>query len=109
VLLLSLADALAARGPRMTIEGWRGHAAYIAHVLARRDEDETIARPRRLLTGEDVMAALGIGPGPEVGRLLALLEEAQAAGEVAGRERAIELVRRLHATQPSLAAAGGHR
>jgi len=95
VLLLSLADALAARGPRMTVEGWSGHVAYIAHVLARRSQDEAIVRPPRLLTGDDLMAALGLQPGPEVGRLLSALEEAQAAGEVSSREGAIELARRL--------------
>jgi len=116
VLLLSLADALAARGPRMPIERWRGHVAYIAHVLARRREDETIARPERLLSGEDVMTALGIGPGPEVGRLLAALEEAHASGDIATREDALSFVRRLHdeANGPSRAArvpagAGGLR
>ena len=95
VLLLSLADALAARGPGMTIEGWRSHVAYIAHVLARRNEDESIARPPRLVTGDDLMAALGIGPGPEVGRLLHAIEEALGAGDIATREEAIELARRL--------------
>lgn len=96
VLLLSLADALAARGPRMTLEGWRGHVAYIAYVLARRQEDEAIARAPRLLTGEEVMAELAIGPGPEIGRLLSALEEARAAGEVTTREDAVAYVGRLH-------------
>lgn len=96
VLLLALADALAARGPSMPIDAWRGYAAYVAHVLARRREDETIARPPRLLSGEDIMAALGIGPGPEVGRLLAALEEARASGEVASREDALSFVRGQH-------------
>ena len=96
VLLLSLADALAARGPDMPIERWRGHVTYVAHVLARRREDETIARPERLLTGEDVMAALEISPGPEIGRLLAALEEAHASGEVVTREDALAFVQHLH-------------
>ncbi|MEX0785518.1 MAG: HD domain-containing protein [Dehalococcoidia bacterium] len=98
ILLLTLADAYSAGGPRIDIGRWRGHVAYIAHVLSRRDEDETIARPPRLLTGEDVMAELGIGPGPEVGRLLAEVEEAHAGGEVAGRAAALAFVRRRHAS-----------
>ncbi|MEX2159020.1 MAG: HD domain-containing protein [Dehalococcoidia bacterium] len=101
VLVLSLADALAARGPNMTLESWRGHVAYVAHVLARRDEDASIAQPPRIVTGEDIMAALGVAPGPEVGRLLAAIEEAQGAGEVTSREAAIELARRLHEGPPS--------
>jgi tRNA nucleotidyltransferase/poly(A) polymerase len=110
ILLLSLADHLAARGPRVRIDGWRRHVAYIAHVLGRRHEEEDIVRPPRLLTGDDLMAALSIGPGPEVGRLLAALEEAQASGEIAGREDALAFVRRLHGDakrEPAMAGAGG--
>ena len=109
ILLLSLADHLAARGPGLAIDGWRHHVAYIAHVLTRRDEEETIVRPRRLLTGGDLMSTLGIGPGPEVGRLLAELEEALAGGEVATRDDALAFVRRLHgqADQSVLVSAGG--
>lgn len=109
ILLLSLADALAARGPSMELERWRGHVSYIAHVLARRHEEETIARPARLLTGDGIMSALGIGPGPEVGRLLDALEEAQGAGEVSTREQAIEFVRRRHEAPPALLLARASR
>jgi poly(A) polymerase len=96
VLLLSLADALAARGPRMPIEDLRGYVSYIGHVLVRRQMDETIARPPRLLTGEEIMTALSISPGPEVGRLLSALEEAQGSGEVTDREGALDFVRGFH-------------
>ncbi len=112
ILLLSLADALAARGPGMRIERWRGHVAYIAHVLARREEEQEIVRPPRLLSGDDIMAALAIGPGPEVGRLLAAIEEAQASGEVATREQALAFARRVAGdgrSEPVLTGAGGCR
>ncbi|HWQ29143.1 MAG TPA: hypothetical protein VNN12_08980, partial [Dehalococcoidia bacterium] len=65
--------------------------------LRARFEDERLARPPRLVSGHDVMAALGIGPGPEVGRLLRAVEEARDAGEVTTREEALALVRRLAA------------
>jgi poly(A) polymerase len=94
VLLLSLADARAARGPRMTLEAWRQSVAYIAYLLSRRHEDETVVRPVRLIRGEDVMRELGIPAGPEVGRMLASVEEAQAAGEVSNRADALEYLRR---------------
>ncbi len=97
LLLLSLADHLAARGPRASEAGWRAHIGYLAWVLRARFEDERLARPPRLVTGHDVMAALGIGPGPEVGRLLRAVEEARDAGEVTTREEALALVRRLAA------------
>jgi hypothetical protein len=43
-----------------------------------------------LLRGDE----LGLPPGPEVGRLLARIEEERAAGTISTREDAIELVRR---------------
>jgi len=43
-----------------------------------------------LLRGDE----LGLPPGPEVGRLLDLVEEERAAGEISTREEALELVRR---------------
>ena len=93
-LLLSLADVLAARGPRLDLDGWGGYVAYIAHVLARRNEEEAVARPARLLTGDDVMAALSLSPGPAVGRLLAALEEAHACGDVRTRADALRFIQR---------------
>ncbi len=51
-----------------------------------------------LLRGSDV----DLPPGPEVGRLLELVEEERAAGTIATREEALELVRReLEATRPT--------
>ena len=95
-LLLSLADALAARGPRMPLDAWRGHVAYVGHILVCRHMDEGIARPVRLLTGDEIMAELGLGPGPEVGRLLSALEDAQGSGELSTRDEALAFVRRFH-------------
>jgi hypothetical protein len=48
-----------------------------------------------LLRGDE----LGLPPGPEIGRLLALIEEERAAGTIASREEALELVRRERSGQ----------
>jgi hypothetical protein len=45
-----------------------------------------------LLRGDDLLE-LGMPPGPELGRLLELVAEERAAGTVATREEALELVR----------------
>ena len=95
VLILSLADHLAARGPRMRVTSWRNHVAYVNYVMARRHLEESLSEPIRLLTGHDVMETLGMRPGPEIGRLLRAVEEAQGAGEVHTREEAMGLVHRL--------------
>jgi tRNA nucleotidyltransferase/poly(A) polymerase len=49
--------------------------------------------PVRLLSGLELMQLLDIPPGPEIGRLIRILEEAQAAGEIHSRDEAIEFVR----------------
>jgi hypothetical protein len=48
--------------------------------------------PEPLLRGEEILA-LGVAPGPEVGRLLELVAEERAAGAIATREEALALVR----------------
>ena len=101
VLILSLADAAAARGPRLQPERWRGHVAYIAYVLENGlAQRNVVTRQPRLVTGSDLIEALGLEPGPEIGRMLAAIEEAVAAGEVTSKQEAIELARGL--TSPSL-------
>ncbi len=90
---LLAADTLATVG-REDIQQWERCVA-ICHRLLSLLTAPQVASPPRLLSGHDVMEALGIGPGPMVGRVLAAAHEAQAAGEVASREEALELVRRL--------------
>ena len=100
VALLSLADHLATYDGPGPGDSW---AALLAVVGALLDTyftsyQETVA-PTRLLNGLEVMELLGMAPGRELGRLLAELEEAQAAGEVTTREAAVEFVRRAVASE----------
>jgi hypothetical protein len=48
-----------------------------------------VVNPEPLLNGYDVMQALQLTPGPEIGRILHLIEEAQASGEIDSREEAL--------------------
>lgn len=101
VLFLSLADALAARGPDMTPAAFARQAAYMNSLLVRSSEDAGIMHAPRLLTGHDIMSALSLPAGPTIGRLLAALEEAQGAGEVVDREGALSFVRAQAAEDPA--------
>ena len=59
--------------------------------LARAIEQARAEEPEQpLLRGDE----LGLPPGPEIGRVLALIEEERAAGTIGTREEALELVRR---------------
>jgi len=93
VTVLSVADRLATRG-RKSDEAITKHVALARRMIAEalRFERE---RPAPLVRGDDLAAELGIGPGPEVGRLLDELAEAQFAGEVSTRDEALRFVRTL--------------
>jgi putative nucleotidyltransferase with HDIG domain len=94
VLMLSLADAAALTGAS-PLAVWAGAGGEVARALmAGVEADIVAAAAPPLLRGGDVMAAFGLGPGPEVGRLLARAREAQALGLVTTREEAIEHLRR---------------
>lgn len=92
LLLLALADGASARGPALTKDEWRRQVAYMNALLVRSVEEEGIVSPPRLLTGNDIMSELGLAQGPIIGRLLAALEEAQAAGEITDTESALRFV-----------------
>jgi putative nucleotidyltransferase with HDIG domain len=94
VTLLTCADRLATRGRN-------AEAAIAAHLdLARGLMTEALewrsaGPPRPPLRGDELAAELGIEPGPELGRLLAAVEESTYVGEVSTREEAVEFARRL--------------
>lgn len=94
-LFLSLADHLATVGPRRSMDGFRDHVRLVAYIIHKRVDDDRVVAPERLVRGDDLIAAFGIEPGPEVGRLLSAIEEAQAAGEVTTKQDALALARAM--------------
>jgi hypothetical protein len=63
----------------------------LAAALAWREQGP----PRPLLRGDELARALAIPAGPQLGRLLGELAEAQYAGEIESPEQAIEYARGL--------------
>jgi hypothetical protein len=91
---------------RRATEPWALEAAAFAgggDELARAIEEARRRDPEEpLLRGDE----LGLEPGPEIGRLLGLVEEERAVGTISTREEALALVRR-EARQASGAERGG--
>lgn len=96
VVLLALADHLAIWGPNLQPQRWARRRAA-AHALLEYffHRSRGAVAPPPLVNGRDLMMELGLPEGPEVGRLLETIREAQAAGEVTTREEALALARRL--------------
>jgi len=94
ILLLALADYLASRGPLASMEEWERHCQVINYILAEHDKQQTKILPVKLIDGHDLIDIFGLTPGPLVGELLAIVNEAHASGELSTREEALVLVRR---------------
>jgi poly(A) polymerase len=90
-IYLALADYLGAKGPEVVADRWANHARMLGNLLQAGREKAPAKGTQRLLTGHDLMQRLALPPGPLIGRLLAQIDEARAAGEVATREEALAL------------------
>lgn len=89
LVCLTIADAAATDGRSPAAVYCGATRALLESLLAGEPEAAAEARTPPLVRGEDVMAAFGLAPGPEVGRLLARAREAQALGLVGTREEAL--------------------
>lgn len=94
LLLHGLADHMATRGPHLRPRAWLAQAEW-TDALLDTIWGQAIELARPLISGTELMQALGIPPGPLVGRLLAAIGEAQAGGDIASPAEALALARRL--------------
>ena len=92
VSLLSVADRLATRG-RKANEAIERHVALARELIGPLLDWHEQGPPAPLLRGDELARELGIDPGPELGRLLAELAEAQYVGVVASRDDAVRFAR----------------
>jgi poly(A) polymerase len=94
ILVLALADYLASRGPLVSMEEWEKHCQLINYILAEHNKQQAKILPVKLIDGHDIMNNFALAPGPLIGKLLAMVNEAYASGELNTREEALALVRR---------------
>jgi poly(A) polymerase len=92
VTLLSVADRLATRGDAAA-ESTARHLELARELLPETLRWRREGRPAPLLRGDALARELDIRPGPELGRLLAQLAEAQFAGDVTTPDEAVAWAR----------------
>jgi len=87
--LLSLADSMATRAARPDPERWRRRLRVTDQLFSAFFRERAAqVEPPLLMNGHQLMAEFGLASGPQIGRLLEGLREAQAVGEVATLEAA---------------------
>lgn len=97
ICLLSLADHLATHPSHDDDSEWEKLLAVVEKLMFHYfDHYSATVDPEPLLDGSELIQLLEISPGPEVGRLLQIIREAQAAGEIATLDEAVALARQEH-------------
>jgi tRNA nucleotidyltransferase/poly(A) polymerase len=96
ICLLALADCLATYETTLPQDLWANYLDVIRLLLhAYWEKNEQMVSPPGLINGHDLIDELSVPPGPQIGRLLELIREAQATGRVKDREQALRLARSL--------------
>ncbi|MEE8471800.1 MAG: HD domain-containing protein [Dehalococcoidia bacterium] len=93
-LFFSLADHWATRGPKLDPEAWGDHARVVEYIIEEQEREEATVSPPKLIDGHDLIDVLGATPGSRLGRVLETVREAQAAGEISGRDEALALAKK---------------
>ncbi len=93
ILILALADYLASRGPLVEMTEWEKHCKLVNYILTEYDKQQAKVLPPKLVDGYDLINTFGLTPGPLIGELLDLVQEAQASGELTSKEEALALAR----------------
>jgi tRNA nucleotidyltransferase/poly(A) polymerase len=96
VMLLSLADLIGKTIPPVPPDRWRMRLSAVRQMLETYYERRAERlEPAYLVDGDELMSRLNLKPGPEIGRLLEAIREAQAVGDVTTAEEALDLAASL--------------
>lgn len=95
--ILTLADHLATYDGIDGGQSWPALLDVVASLLnTYYTAYDRVVAPRRLMDGAEIMELLALPEGREIGRLIRLLEEAQAMGQVNSKTEAEEFILRNH-------------
>jgi len=95
VLLLSLADQRATKGPLATKFSRLRHEKTVQTLIRKLIKKNSEKKIPHLLNGHDLMRKFKLPPSPLIGKLLGELEEAQAIGKIKSKEEAFKLAEKI--------------
>jgi len=95
VLLLSLADQRATKGPLTTALSRVRHEKTVKSLIRKLLKKKKENKAARLLNGNDIMGKFKLPASPLIGIILEALEEAQAIGKIKDKKAALELAAKI--------------
>ncbi|MDD5006232.1 MAG: HD domain-containing protein [Candidatus Omnitrophica bacterium] len=95
ILLLSISDQRATRGPLASLESRRKHEKVAFELIKeyfRRQKEKKFVR---LINGDDLIKKLKLAPSPLFKNILQEIEESQAEGKVKTKQQALDLAKKI--------------
>ena len=89
ILLLSLADQRATRGPLTTDESRQQHEKVVGRLIKEYFRRKKEKKLPRLINGNDLMKKFKLQPSPLIGEILSEIEELQAIGKIKNTKSAL--------------------
>ncbi len=95
ILLLSLADQRATRGPQTTQEAVDHHQKIAFSLIEKYFDDQKKEPFIPLLTGHDLIQTLHLKPSPIFTTVLTAVKEAQCLGKITTKQEALDMARKM--------------
>lgn len=95
ILLLSVADQRATKGPLTTRASRMRHEKVVFGLINEYFRQKKEEKPTRLLNGDDLIRKFKLEPSKLIGSVLSDLEELQAIGKIRSRQEAFQAANRL--------------
>ncbi|MFH1655985.1 MAG: HD domain-containing protein [Candidatus Omnitrophota bacterium] len=95
ILLISLADQRATRGPLTDPESRRRHEKLIKELIDYYFKKQKEKPMVRLINGNDLIKKLKLKPSPIFSKILSKVEEAQAEGKIKTKKQALEIAKKI--------------
>lgn len=95
ILLLSIADQRATRGPLTSNVSRKRHEKVSTDLIKRFFRKQKEKKLPRLISGDDLISKLKLEPSPLFKKILFEIEEAQAEGSIKTKKQALELAKKI--------------
>ena len=95
VILLNLADFLAAKGPTIDVWDWYNYIDQINYVVNYAENNNEMLGKLVIVNGRDIMKELGLKQGPIIGIILDKIWEGQCEGFIRNRIEALNYAKKF--------------
>jgi poly(A) polymerase len=100
ILLLSLADQRATKGPLTTAQSRIRHEQTVTRLIREYYRKIKVKKTERVIDGFGLMKRFKLKPSPLIGKILSELEELQAIGKVRSKSEAIKAAAKIIGKMP---------